>query len=305
VFCLLLSVFIASAFAMKIFKVPFLLSVLALLHLGSPSAQAQAADDIHGLKWWIGLKTGITFSKVNPLERHSVLTYQDQAQAKEEEKEYSKTTANLGQTIGLIFGYAFTKNLLLTFQPAYSNYKYSYQTKRTWQGSGGESYQLATKQNHRLGYIELPIALLFRIKWKHIEPYLHLGWYYGFYMGGRKKLTYTETYTEGGVAKEWPAETEVRGMNDVMKSQMGLTAGLGVSYTIEYYRIGLEAGWRQGQYNITDTKARYKDQHMVSKFYDVPDDLKLDQFELTLNMFMPVDNLVHLHSFSRARRKKN
>lgn len=280
--------------------------LLVAFLLPSPFANAQVmlkgASDIGELNWWLGLKTGVTFTKVKPTESYSVLSEDSDGKDEQASKKYSKTLSNMGETIGIIFGYAFQKNVLLTFQPAYSNYKYAYSTKYRFDSQSGEAYEIETKQTHRIGYIELPVTIMFRTLIGRVEPYVHAGWYYGAFVGGTKKIKYNETLGENGVATTTPFQTEVFGMgNTMMKSQMGFTGGLGVAYTIQYFRIGLEASYRQGMYNATDVKKRYNDKHLVSKFFDVPDDLKLNQIEITLNFYMPVDNLIHLHSGQKSK----
>lgn len=261
----------------------------------------KGASDIGRLKWWLGAKVGIAFTRVQPIERFEVLSGAAE-RGSVSGKDYTRTFRNLGQTAGVIFGYAVTEHILVTFQPSYSNYKYSYTTDHVWRSAAGDAYSISTKQSHRLGYVELPIGVLLRKQIGHIEPYVNFGWHYGVFMGGRKKIKYTESITEGGVLIEQPAQTEVIGMNDyTMKSQMGLAAGVGVAYTIQYFRLGVELAYRQGQYNITNEKQRYANKHMVSKFFEVPDDVKLNQLELTINMFMPVDNLIHLHASQKSK----
>lgn len=262
----------------------------------------KGASDIHGLKFWLGLKAGVTFSKAQPIERYSAIGAPSGQKQVDEEKKYGKVLKNRGQTIGVIFGYAATQHVLFTFQPAYSYYKYAYTTSYKWQNSTGDAYQISTEQNNRLGYIELPLSLLLRKQWGHVEPYVHVGWYYGFFVGGKKKVKYTESLVEGGSESNLPSQTEVYGVgNQLMKWQMGALAGVGIAYTIQYFRIGLELAYKQGFYNLTDVKTRYKDKHMISKFFEVPDDFRLNQMELTLNFFMPIDNLIHLHASQKSR----
>ncbi len=259
----------------------------------------KGASDIGKLRWWLGIKTGATFSQVKVLEKFSVLSGQNNS---DEDKKYNKSFRNMGQTIGVIFGYALGPNFLITFQPAYSNYKYGYKTFRTWRNLNGDSYSLSTSQIQRIGYIEFPVLFLFRVPVGHFEPYINLGAYYGKFVGGRKKLTYQESITEGGLSQPEDEKSETLGLSEyMMKSQMGLAGGLGISYTIQYFRIGLELSYKTGQYNLTDVKARYSNKHMLSKYYEVPDDIRLNQMDITLNMFMPVDNLIHLHSSQKSK----
>jgi len=263
-------------------------------------AQWSGAGDMDGLNWWLGLKTGLTFSKVKPTENYSVVNGSHNGQ--DNEKEYASPVKNMGETIGVIFGYAFQKNVLLTFQPSYSNYKYSYKTAYKWQNASGDAYELQTNQIHRIGYLDLPLTLMLRMLMGKVEPYAHIGGYYGIFMGGQKKIKYTETLTEAGVTNTSPEQQEVFGMGNVMmKSQMGLIGGLGVAYTIQYFRIGLEAAYKQGMYNMTDVQKRYDNSHLVSKFFDIPDDLKMNNIEITINFFMPVDNLIHMHSSQKGK----
>jgi len=276
-----------------------ILLFFCLNHSAFSQISLKGASDIGKLKWWLGIKTGATFSQVRLLEKYSVLSGQNSL---EEDKKYHKSFRNMGQTIGVIFGYALSSNFLITFQPAYSNYKYGYTTSRTWRNLNGDSYSINTSQIQRIGYIELPILFLFRVHIGHFEPYFNLGAYYGKFVGGRKKLTYQESITEGGITQTEDKKAETLGLSEyMMKSQIGLAGGLGISYTIQYFRIGLELSYKTGQYNMTDVKSRYSNKHMISKYYEIPDDIKLNHMDLTLNLFMPVDNLIHLHSSQKSK----
>lgn len=283
-------------------KIPFHYALFFCMWIMGQSAQAQwsGAGDMDGLNWWLGLKTGLTFSKVKPTEKYSVVDGSNETQASE--KEYASPVKNMGETIGMIVGYAFQKNILLTFQPSYSNYKYSYKTSYKWQNSAGDSYALQTNQIQRIGYLDLPLTLMLRMLVGKVEPYAHIGGYYGVFMGGQKKIKYTETLTEAGVTNTSPEQQEVFGIaNTMMKSQMGLIGGIGVAYTIQYFRIGLEAAYKQGMYNLTDVHKRFDNSRLVSKFFDVPDDLKMNNIEITVNFYMPVDNLIHMHSSQKGK----
>ena len=258
----------------------------------------QGASDIGKLNWWLGIKTGLSLSQVNVLERYSV---QSNTTTDNDDKIYSGRFKNLGQTTGLIFGYAFSSNLLLTFQPAYSNYKYTYKTSRTWLDYNGNIYALNTFQNCRIGYVEFPLLLLFRLPVGRFEPYINFGGFYGKFTGGRKSIKYNESITEAGLTQS-EDQTETLELNKyMMRSQMGLMAGLGISYTIQYFRLGLEVSYKSGIYNITNVKERYSDTHSISKYFEVPDDVKLNALDITVNMFVPVDNLIHLHSSQQSR----
>lgn len=283
-------------------KIPFHFALFCCLMGSGPSAQAQwsGVGDMDGLNWWLGLKTGLTFSKVKPTEKYSVVDGSNEEQGGE--KEYASPTKNMGETIGLIFGYAFQKNVLLTFQPSYCNYKYSYKTSYKWQNVSGDAYELQTNQIQRIGYLDLPLTLMLRMLVGKVEPYAHFGGYYGVFMGGQKKIKYTETLTEAGVTNTSPEQQEIFGIaNTMMKSQMGLTGGIGVAYTIQYFRIGLEAAYKQGMYNLTDVQKRYDNSRLVSKFFDIPDDIKMNNIEITVNFYMPVDNLIHMHSSQKGK----
>jgi len=276
-------------------------ALILIFFLGLTTAFSQVrlkgASDIGKLKWWLGIKTGATFSRVKVIERHSSIS-----NIENDDKKYAGTLKNMGQTIGIIFGYGISPNFLITFQPAYSNYKYAYSTSRVWSNANGEIYNIVTRQNHRLGYIEFPLLFLFRIPVGRFEPYVNIGGYYGKFIGGRKKIEFDESITESGVTITDNNQTETIGLNEyMMKSQIGMAGGVGISYTIQYFRIGLELSYKTGQFNLTDVKTRYSNNHMISKYFEVPDDIKLNHFDLTLNMFMPVDNLIHLHSSQKTK----
>ena len=144
--------------------------------------------------------------------------------------------------------------------------------------------------------------MLFRIKAGNLEPYINVGGYYGKFTGGRKKIAFDEEISEGGFSYKNDSQKEIIAINEqLMKSQWGISAGAGLSYTIQYFRLGLELSYKLSQFNITNVKERYSDKHLISKYFDVPDDLNLNNLELTINMFMPVDNLIHLHSSQKSK----
>ena len=64
--------------------------------------------------------------------------------------------------------------------------------------------------------------------------------------------------------------------------------GGGIGYTIGNARFSLEINYRLGMNNITKEKTRYSNYSLVTGAYDVLDNMRLRNLELSLSFVMPL-----------------
>ncbi len=218
----------------------------------------------------IGLKSGVNFTIVNPTVRYSVFENSESSGSPIFEKEYEPFIKNLGFQYAFLTYYSLNENFEITFQPGFYNYNYKYMNEYSWTGS--QAYSVIYDFKHNIRYIDLPLGLKYNLKKKKLNPYLHAGLYYGLRENSTKYITKTENSTLG----EYEFEREALGADStIITSNIGVFAGLGLEYKFKRSKIGIELNYRYGFNTVTRKDYRYKQNTMIGKYYDVPDDIKL------------------------------
>lgn len=271
-----------------------------LLSYQSISQQARTEGDMHELKWWLGIKSGMNFLHPKPSQEYSILTQKD---ASVGTKTYKTLFKNSGAQIGVTAGHAFTSFLSVTIQPTIFFNKYNYSTTYKWVDTSGNKTNLNFNFRQTLYYLDLP--LMARLGWKvnSFQLFAQGGGFYDILLNSNKKYSITENNTVAGTA--YDSEESERIVNNKqahIKSMVGLLVGGGVAYDIEWFRVVIEVNYRVGFSNTTNVKKRYEDNLLLASAYDVPDDLRLSSVEISLSCIVPLDNLVHVTKSTKPKK---
>ncbi|MES2734164.1 MAG: hypothetical protein V4714_20625 [Bacteroidota bacterium] len=251
---------------------------------------------MRGARWWIGLKTGLHYTQPVVVNSYQVFsstinsTPDDQHYA----KTYDKSTQHSGYQIGLLAGFAFTRNIALVLQPTFTNSVFGYRTNYAWRDSTGS---LSIEQMHRLtiSALEVPLLLRFSLSFKKLQLYGQAGGYYGSLINASKTVQTNNLETVGETTQTFDNGTQTTSIRGMMaQTWKGLVAGGGISYDINYVRVGLECNYHYGLDNRNKPGSRFTDSRLVAGAYDVPDDYRLRNLAFSLVLSMPLDNLIHL-----------
>jgi len=256
------------------------------------------AQGMEDAKWWMGIKAGANFTRVSASNSYSVFEYYS-TPTQDTKKQYGSFFKNAGPSLGFIVTHSITPTIAISIQPAYQSYHFTYTNKFSWRDTLKNENTLENSVRTKLHYVELPLLFRYEYSLGKLQPYLQAGAYYGYMLNGKKTTTIEEKMKDLGGEVSLVKSVEDFNVNQLyIHSQYGFIGGVGVSVDLNYFRLSLECNYRHGLNNITDRKNRLEQQRMINGTYDVPDDIKLQNLEFSLQCATPLDFLIHTPGMS-------
>ena len=265
-----------------------------------PSAFAQFDQEDN--QWWVGLKSGINKTKVRVSDEYTILSFTNNvATSKNYNLKYG-----LGYQVGGIVAWDFYYNFNLSVQPYFANHKYVYEYEAKWES---DINSLIIKDNHfqSVNFLNIPVLLRYEIrlpKFKggssfgsvaykpiitshsDITPYLQAGISYTRLLTSSKNIQRVETVNSFSSA---PEEELINTKNLTNKGGLDYVFGAGVSYDIAgSFRVALDAVYKIGSQNLTNQKNRFSNEKLTQKYFDAPDDIKLNSWQVNLHFLFPL-----------------
>lgn len=236
-------------------------------------------------QWWIGVRGGLSYSKVKPGDRYSVFS-STEGEPNSLNKKYNGFKG-AGALAGLELTFTY-KTVSLSFQPNYRRQRFSYSNRYEWKDTSGVvTFDLNYKQDHQLDYIELPLLIKYDILKNAIKPYVQAGFYYGILSVANKKVEISGTDMASGGTEFKQPDIMVGAKDLFIRSSIGFMAGAGVSYDVGNIKVLLDVNYRLGTNNITNRKNRYTN-NALSGAGDALDDLKLRNISINLGCLLPM-----------------
>ncbi|OQX98153.1 MAG: hypothetical protein B6I20_11405 [Bacteroidetes bacterium 4572_117] len=228
-------------------------------------------------KFTMGIKGGVNFSLIIPLEGNSIFSSTNG----NPDKDYSPFYKNFGYQMGFIIRYNITRDIKISIQPSMNDYSFKYSNEYSWQGVTNLNYLAEHHQNLR--FFELPLILGFYYKAQKWQPYLQAGAYYARLMNSNSHTSITETSD----TQSLNYTTTVNSNNIYNKNQYGVIGGGGLRYAAGRTLIGIEANYRVLLSEFSSTASRYGN-NQVTGNYDITDKLLLNNIAITLNITVPL-----------------
>ncbi len=258
-------------------------------------------------QWWIGFKSGLNSSAVANDETYAVFSNTGSLSQEGDIKKY-ENISKYGAQVGLIIAFEFVNNLSISLQPETVSYKFGYKNEYQWFDfeDTDNALTLNLDHDHTLRYFEVPLLLRYDFhisgesdnkKPKNryeassfpIIPYAQFGIFYGKLLSASKSADISGTNVFSGATSELQSINQTIDMEPLLLSaNWGLVGGIGLSHKISNARISLEANYKQSMVNITNTKERFGQNELVTDTYDVLDDIKLRNIELSFRFIMPL-----------------
>ena len=257
-------------------------------------------------QWWIGFKGGMNATSIDVMDRFTAFSPTNALRPDLLDKEYEDFT-QYGTQVGLIVSYEFVDQISVSLQPQFINYRFRYSNFYSWVdfNEAGNQINLNLEHDHRLNYLEIP--LLFRYDFDVAAassggsrsssggtsgrwvPFVQLGGFYGRLLKGLKEIDIRQTDLAAGSENELEAVQQTEDITDLLlQNHIGIIGGGGIGYTIGNARFSLEINYRLGMNNITKEKTRYSNYSLVTGAYDVLDNMRLRNLELSLSFVMPL-----------------
>jgi hypothetical protein len=269
--------------------------LMFLLSFISEKVYSQTMEDA---KWWMGAKAGVNFTRPEVSNPLSILENLNSS-SNNNSKEYNSIFKNAGPSLGVILTYSVTPRIAISVQPGYTGYQIGYSTKYQWKDTLANNYTIANTFNNKLHYVELPLLLKYEYSFGKLQPYLQIGAYYGFLLNGKIHAKSEEQFKNSTIDVTLSTRYQDFNANELfIKSLFGIIGGGGVSFDVNFFRIALDCNYRYGFNNVTNRKNRLEEQSMINGFYNVIDDIKLQNIEFTLHCTTPLDYLIHTPGMS-------
>lgn len=252
------------------------------------SSSRPKPDDIFlQTQWWLGFRTGGNLTEAEPTMSYSGFSPINYSSASNE-KRYSSFD-KLGGQAGLEITF-YHRGFSFSLQPNYRRERFSYINNFVWTDTGNPDNQLELQydQDHQLDYIEIPLFIKYDITHGKVRPFVQVGGYYATLVNASKSVEITGTDYASGNESPFQTQKAIIGAKDLfIKSSIGVTGGVGVSYDFWNMRLIFDATYRYGLNNITNTKNRYTENQLAG-IGDALDDVELRNISFTFGFLFPL-----------------
>ena len=240
----------------------------------------------------VGVTLGPNMTFARPNKRYSFFNPTNESESIKEQyhKDYGGGPGHsLGTRWGIIAEYTLTKNFSLRFHPSLYHIKFRYINRYNWTPPvTGVVEAIDAKLTHdqSLYYIELPLAIKYRLvtPGSPFHPYLQIGGFFRLRASAYKSI-------EVAVVPEMATFTgedkiDIRKRFD--RGGGGLLIGAGIGYDARGFRLEAELNFKYQVNNIVNEKYRDDNQQLVFAYFDVFDDMKLINWDLSINILVPL-----------------
>lgn len=245
--------------------------------------------DFLNKQFWVGFKGGINYTKAKPTDRYSAFSSINDTSGNGFDKQYKNYT-NMTAQFALVVNFHY-KNFALSFQPGIRRMTYQYSNSYNWSDplNPRDFLQQEYKAVNKLDYLEFPLLLKYEpLRHTKLVPFVQLGVYFGRLTSAFKEATLNVTDGASGGGSSYEAEKISVGAKDLyIKSNVGWTAGAGVSYPTGNARLALEINYTHNTNNITNTANRYDNDRLTGSG-DIPDNIKLRNISVSFSILMPL-----------------
>lgn len=239
-------------------------------------------------QWWLGVKAGANWSKVNVMNRYSVVSPTNY-ELTSITKKYD-SFGLIGSQAALEVSFYF-KGFLLSFQPTYQHTRFSYTTHYEWTSAESENdrVELDYYQEQKVDYALFPLIVKYDIAGNKLRPYVQAGIYSAMRLNATKALNTSGVDYAAGGQNEFKTETIDVGVDDLFaKYHWGLLGGVGVNYNFKnHVRLNLDVMYKLGMSNISSTENRYGSDRLAG-VGDAMDDMKLDNLSVSIGCLFPL-----------------
>lgn len=238
-------------------------------------------------QWWVGLKIGPNLTKATPDVRYSILTPTNYAQALTDKQYDGFKKLGSQATLEITFNY---KGFGFSFQPTYRLSRFTYTNEFMWDNpvNADEKLQLTYQHEQKIDYADLPLIVKYEFTGNSLRPYVQGGIYYSMLVNATKTVDVSGIDYASGGTNEFSSEPVIVGAKDLFyKGYWGLIAGAGVNYNLGNVRLVLDASYRIGMSNITNTENRFGNDRL-SGIGDTLDDMKINNIMVSVGCLFPL-----------------
>lgn len=254
-------------------------------------------------KSYAGLTGGMNFTLPQITDNYTVLSSTEDTYDESLEKEYDKLFQNTGIQFGIRYSYNFTNSFSIVAGLNYQSIGFNYFTQYQWIDT--LSTHNFTREMHHLqkvSYFSIPVMVKWEAARNQLIPHVQAGVFIDFRHQAKKVIKYDNTIDNKETENQISSSSLVSISDQFKKFNMGLIAGVGISYHTKYASFGLESNFKYGFFKVMDDRERYKDKNgLALKYLDVMDQLKLSNLNVQFVITIPIQNAVSMNLLRRRR----
>ncbi|WP_188461018.1 outer membrane beta-barrel protein [Marivirga lumbricoides] len=276
----------------KLFTYTLLLATVLLLQ---NTAQAQSfkkkknkgnfAEDFLKTQWWLGIRGGINFTNVTPINRFSgfnPVNYSEESL----EKEY-KSFENPSFNIGMDITFYHAGFSISTF-PSFFIHNLGYESNRLWEGdAAADRYETKYSVDQSITFIDLPVAVKYDILKNKVRPFVMAGAFYSFKFAANKEVNIQETDYASETPQAYDRATINLNNPQEFNNNWGVLGGIGASFDFWNIRTIIDFQYRHSFESVVNPAERFRESEF-SAFGEVQDDYSLQNYSGSISFVFPL-----------------
>jgi hypothetical protein len=240
----------------------------------------------------VGVKMGSNVTFARPTRCYSFFnpTNENESMMEQYHKDYSSGLSHSwGTQWGFIAEYTLTKNFSVSLQPSLYHIKFRYINEYNWTPPVTgvvDAIDARLTHDQSLYYIELPLVIKYRLvtPGSQFHPYLQIGGFFRIREAANKSI---EVTMEPEIAT-FTGEDKIDIRKRFAWGGGGILIGAGIGYDARGIRVEAEVNFKYQFNNIVNGKYRDDNQQLVFAYFDVFDDMKLKNWDLSINILLPL-----------------
>ena len=187
---------------------------------------------------------------------------------------------NIGYSyyLGFFFRYRVFKNIAIVIMPSLTNYAFGYQESYTL-GRANRTDRIVTNFNYdykqNISYLEIPFSVNYSIAPNsRLRPFVSAGWFQSFLLNATK----TSNSTFVTASQSFPNK------ENFISANSGYMVGFGITYEFNKFALNIDARYKYGLLNLTNSSNRFANPVAALGFYDIPNDIKINNIELGFSL---------------------
>lgn len=246
---------------------------------------------------YVGFRAGANFSKVNVINRYSLIKPTTSLDEGLYDKKY-QDIENVGVIYGITFLYQFEQRLVLGANASVNQIRFQYTQEQP-----GSSRSVNFIHNHDVNYLDIPVFFRFMFRqvnsrfWdkKHrkptvpaIIPFAQVGLNFSALLNASKD--YSKFTTQNGIeSQEYNKSEDIKSI--MSPFTVGAFVGAGARFRVGTFYLTAEANFRQGLSNANNENTRYANENLQNEAYDIMDDFSFQSVEALFGIIFPLKYL--------------
>lgn len=208
----------------------------------------------------IGMRAGVNVTTIDLIKEFSIFEFNGG------QKIQGQYEFGLGFHLGTMISYALTKHLTVSIEPSITQHEFKYTATLA-------ALKIDYAYKQKLMYVDLPVIAKYNFLVAHkYVPYLQAG------VGYRQLFTATRKVETSNIDAS----------SLFSKGNIGVILGGGFSWKTSKYTLNIDGRYKYNLNKINNSANRYLNDNLsdifIYKFYDVGDDISLNNFQVSLGV---------------------